>query len=294
MIFCRIGRRIRLSWTGLVLLMAMSACQINTSQVDFSSTSTPPLPQQTPVIQSTAATIIERTSSPLQTPTDAPEISQVCSPLKDIDLEQLSEIVSNPFVMPPAGNDGGHHGVDLGFYRFGLYTQMEGVSIQSLLPGVVAGIVQDRKPYGNAVIIETKTMNLPDTWQKVLRSVPQPQLISLDGKLNCPNLSTTFPIPPSESTSIYILYAHMEEPSLLKIGDTLNCGQNIGKVGTSGASINAHLHIETRLGFSGSQISGMAHYINDASDMEIAQYCTWRISGLFQLIDPLDLIQIQP
>lgn len=290
MVLFKFGRGIRSLWTGLVLLLVLSACQANPPQAGFNPTATLAAPQQPLVIKSTATARLEPASTPSLTPTKAQEISQVCSPLKDIALEQLGEIVSSPFVMPPAGNDGGHHGVDFGFYRFGPYAQMEGVPIQSLLSGVVAGIVQDRKPYGNAVIIETKTTDLPATWKKVLKSIPGPQFIPLNGKLSCPDLSAKGTPVPSDSTSIYILYAHMAEPTSLNIGDAVTCEQTVGKVGTSGASINAHLHIETRIGYSGAKFTGMAHYINDASDAEIAQYCTWRISGLFQLIDPLNLI----
>lgn len=290
----RLVMKIQFLWAALALLALTSACQVNSPQADFSPTYTLPSSQQISEIKLTAAPKTEPTLALSPTPTRAPEISDICSPLQDISLEQLSEIVSNPFVMPLAGNDGGHHGVDFGFYRFGSYSQMEGVPVQSLLSGVVAGIVNDRNPYGNAVIIETKTTELPPAWQKVLQSVSRPQLIPLDGKLNCPDLSKDILSPPPDSTSLYILYAHMEAQTTVEIGDKVLCGQTLGKVGTSGASINAHLHIETRLGYSGTQFSGMAHYINDASDLEIAQYCTWRISGLFQLIDPLNLLQTQP
>jgi hypothetical protein len=34
----------------------------------------------------------------------------------------------------------------------------------------------------------------------------------------------------------------------------------------------------------------MAHYDNSATPAEMDQYCTWRVRGIFRLVDPLFLL----
>jgi murein DD-endopeptidase MepM/ murein hydrolase activator NlpD len=191
--------------------------------------------------------------------------------------------------MPASGSDGGHHGVDFGFYRYGKYDRMAGVPIQSVLDGVVAGVLPDRRPYGNAIIIETSVDKLPPDWQSVLAGISPPQAVTLDGHLQCPQIIAPVNAN-SDHRSLYILYAHMFSATDLSIGTSVHSGEIIGAVGTSGASINEHLHLEIRLGFSGNQFDQMAHYINDASTDEMDQYCTWRVSGWYELLDPMLLL----
>ena len=90
--------------------------------------------------------------------------------------------------------------------------------------------------------------------------------------------------------SLYILYAHLENEIELQPGDWVTCGQAIGTVGSSGNALNPHLHFETRVGPAAMRFSSMAHYDNSATLEEMSSYCLWRISGLFQMIDPLQVI----
>ncbi len=48
-------------------------------------------------------------------------------------------------------------------------------------------------------------------------------------------------------TSLFTLYAHLSEISV-SVGQSVTTGQEIGKVGSSGAAIGSHLHFEVRLG----------------------------------------------
>jgi hypothetical protein len=38
----------------------------------------------------------------------------------------------------------------------------------------------------------------------------------------------------------------------------------------------------------------MAHYIGNATPEEMRSYCQWRVSGAFQLVDPLPLLVTPP
>jgi murein DD-endopeptidase MepM/ murein hydrolase activator NlpD len=80
---------------------------------------------------------------------------------------------------------------------------------------------------------------------------------------------------------------------LVTAGELVSCGQVIGEVGTTGKSVNAHLHLETRAGPYGATFPAMAHYENDATNAEMSAYCTWRVSGLFQMFDPLALLEAE-
>jgi len=63
-------------------------------------------------------------------------------------------------------------------------------------------------------------------------------------------------------------------------------------VGDSGNALNPHLHLEMRIGPAGITFAGMSHYDNSATSEEMAAYCTWRVSGKFQLVDPLKFIEL--
>jgi hypothetical protein len=54
------------------------------------------------------------------------------------------------------------------------------------------------------------------------------------------------------------------------------------------------LHVETRIGPAGARFASLAHYDNRATPEEMGLYCLWRISGLFQLVDPLAVLALQP
>jgi murein DD-endopeptidase MepM/ murein hydrolase activator NlpD len=169
---------------------------------------------------------------------------------------------------------------------------LEGLPVHAVLSGQVASVIQDRFPYGNALLVETPLEHLPIAWQEQVQ-VPTPgPTLELRGPLTCPPGYT----PPGDPTgrSLYLMYAHMKEPVNLQSGQDVACGQTIGAIGSSGNALNPHLHLEVRAGPSGVSFSSMAHYDNSASVEEMANYCAWRVSGIFQLIDPLRLLSAAP
>lgn len=215
-------------------------------------------------------------------------VVQICSPLEDITLEELGdpELLKNPFLAPRPGMDDGHHGADFAYWSRGQHTTMQGLPVHSVLNGTVAGVIHNRPPYGNAIIIETALQQLPGSWLPLLPS-PQPTVAP------APNLYC----PPSEvdysaagGQSLYLLYAHFDQPVTLSAGDQVSCGDVIGQVGTTGKSVNFHLHLETRLGPQGALFPELTHYDTAASAEEMSAYCTWRVSGLFQMFDPMLLL----
>jgi murein DD-endopeptidase MepM/ murein hydrolase activator NlpD len=169
---------------------------------------------------------------------------------------------------------------------------MQGLPILSVLPGIVAAAVKDRPPYGNMIIIETPLESVPSGWNTTL------QLPTLMPTVMPPNL--TCPVQPAftnldvNQRSLYLLYAHMNQPTLLQPGQAVACGSPLGEVGTTGNSVNPHLHLEVRIGPSDARFDGMAHYIANATTLEMLNYCTWRVSGLFQMTDPMKLLSLVP
>ncbi len=234
-------------------------------------TDTPPLPAETPTLQ-----------------------TQICSPLEGESLSELPEIITQIFIMPRAGQDDGdaHHGVDFSHYRRKDLLSIDGVSILSVLDGKIVTIINDKYPYGNAIIIETPLdsvspilldqLNLPSIQPTV---VPDPKFNWSPGELPF-QLSET-------SKSLYILYAHFKYPADVNVGDKITCGQQIGQVGNTGDSSNPHLHFETRNGPSGARFESMAYYTAQSTQSERYNYVTWRISNLFQLFDPMVLLFIK-
>ena len=185
--------------------------------------------------------------------------------------------------------DDGHHGDDFAFWSHGDYKTMLGLPVHAVLAGQVAAVIQNREPYGNAVMIETPLQSLPADW---LESIPIPTpapTIQPAPNLLCPPDTTSYQNRPGRS--LYLLYAHLNKPPVVAPGDTVACGQTIGEVGTTGKSVNAHLHLETRAGPSGATFASMSHYDTSSTPAEMAAYCTWRVSGLFQMFDPMQLLK---
>lgn len=202
--------------------------------------------------------------SPTVTATPA-AILQLCSPLEGDTLAELFEIISDPYAPPPAGKDERHHGVDLAYYRREDRLSIEGVTVQALLPGVVAAAIADRLPYGNMVIIETPLSEIP------------------------PDLAAWLGL--SEGESLYHLYAHFGQSPLVQRGERVLCGQPLGMVGRTGYNIvEPHLHLETRIGPAGTTFESMAYYTTQASAAERAAYELWRTSGVYRHFDPMTLI----
>ncbi len=194
------------------------------------------------------------------------EITQLCSPLEGHTFQDLFEIVTDPYNPPPMGRDERHQGVDFSYYQRGDRDSIEGVVIDSILPGVVVGSFDNQVPYGNMIMIETRVDDLPEVIV---------ELFSL-----------------KENNSLYHVYAHMLEPPDLLIGEPVECGQPLGLVGSTGYNIiNAHLHLEVRTGPSGSVFEEMSFYNTQATVLEMENYRLWRMSGVFQHHDPMMLFE---
>jgi murein DD-endopeptidase MepM/ murein hydrolase activator NlpD len=200
-------------------------------------------------------------------PTLTPEIAvQTCSPLAEISLSELPEIVSQPFKPPPVHHEEGHHGVDLAYYRRGGRASILGEGVQSVFDGRVAAAIQDRFPYGNMVIVETKATELPD------------------------DLVENLGIDVGES--LYVLYAHLYTTPEVSLGDSVRACQRLGEVGKSGNAGVAHLHLEMRIGPRDRRFPSMAYYSAHATEDERANYLLWRTSDNFRMIDPMVVLSI--
>lgn len=277
----------------IVMLFCIAACNSNQQLFVDTSSSTQIVNQSNYANAAPTHTTFSLTDTPLITPT--PRIlEEICSPLEGIFLEEIAQYISQPFKMPPRGTDFGHHGTDFFFYRLGDRIGIQGLPIHSVLDGKVNSILSDHIPYGYTVIIEIPISQLPDEWIIELQPPPIIPTYTPDGRLNCPkieddpNLSLEV-----NQRSLYILYAHLNNPPIVHIGEYVKCGQMIGEVGNSGRSSNPHLHLEMRIGPSGAFFADMAHYDTHATALEMHNYCTWRVSGLFQLIDPMSFLQLK-
>ena len=276
----------------ILCLIITSACTpkiIETPSADSNVN----LPTFTFTIPATSSTEIAETPIPL---TATPSLqSHICSPLAGESLNELPEIITQPFKPPRAGQDvenDDHHGVDFAFYRRKDLISIDGLPILSSLDGEVVTIIDDKFPYGNAIIIETPLdsispilldqLNLPSTQPTV---VPDPKFNWTPGELPF-QLSET-------SRSLYIYYAHLKFPADFDIGDRVVCGQEIGQVGNTGDSSNPHLHFETRIGPSGARFESMAYYTAQSTQSERYNYVTWRVSNMFQLLDPMVLLSVK-
>jgi murein DD-endopeptidase MepM/ murein hydrolase activator NlpD len=276
----------------LLWLILLTACAPAVPAVEQAVANTPvPSPTWTAAPTITPAsthTPVPPTAAPSTTP--AP---QLCSPLDAVALPDLTAMVSNPYHPPPPGSDDPHHGVDLAVLLPGSRAAVSGHPVAAAYPGRVAGVIRDRFPYGNAVIIETRLDSYPLEWWQAVE-VPEvlPTLVPRSA-LTCPAAYEPT-ILELEVRSVYILYAHMQQLSDLNIGDPVACGQSLGTIGDSGNALNPHLHVETRTGPGGLQLESMAHYDSSASTAEMASYCLWRISRLFQLVDPMKALRLNP
>jgi len=149
-------------------------------------------------------------------------------------------------------------------YRQGEFLSIEGEGVQAILPGKVASVAGDAFPYGNYVIVETS--------REQLNAVPA---IEID-----------LPV----GQSLYVLYAHLQLPPPLALGENVEPCQQLGAVGKSGNAGIAHLHLETRVGASGLRFESMAYYDPQASDGQKEAYSLWRASGEYVHFDPMSLL----
>lgn len=279
---------------SLMMLLLLAACvPVSTPAVDPTAAPSPEdaARAETSTPPPAAATSTPSPAAPVtrELPTETPlSLSNICSPLEGITLSELSDpnLLKTLFQAPRPGQDDGHHGVDFAYWSRGERTTMVGHPVLSVLDGKVAAVINNRPPYGNAVIIETLLERLPPGW---LEAIPTPApTVQPPGNVYCP--ADPYTSASSTGRSLYLLYAHLNQLPNLSPGQPVGCGQEIGEVGTTGKSVNPHLHLETRSGPAGAAFSVMAHYDNAASEEEMRNYCAWRISGLFQMMDPMQLL----
>ena len=281
-------RRLILVITGLMLI---SACTSTHSTLPGLPTATaaqfanPILPVPTPT-EPVPTQMIQASVTP------APVLN-LCTPLQGIPLDQLRKVVVNPYHPPRLGSDDPHQGVDLADLYPDSQMARAGMPVQVVLEGRVAMATTNRFPFGNSLLIETPLEKLPPDWLAKLQ-LPEPiATLAPDSPqrspLTCPDGGLKMTVNP-DKRSLYLLYAHLIDKPDLKPGDPLTCGQVIGTVGKSGNALNPHLHLEIKVGPAGIRFISMAHYDASATLEEMATYCTWSISGLFQVIDPFKLL----
>lgn len=277
-------------WFVLILILVIAGCS---SQGDL----------QTTLIVSptqTNTSVPSPTASPAPTRTSIPLVGGVCSPLQGIALNDLRFITSNPFKFKypyseGPENDKNHPAIDLGFYNTSFIPSYTGPElhtddnfpIQSILPGKVVETVNDRYPYGNMVLIETRLDALTPEFLAQLK-IPEPYARSeLNAHFPCDRDQAAISWS-EDSRSIYVLYAHMKNPSSLQPGDQVSCGQVLGGIGATGNSSESieHLHLEIRIGPSDAGFGTIANYDAVASPEERYNYCIWALSEEFQPIDP--------
>lgn len=237
--------------------------------------------------------IQEPTLAPLPTATSVPpspepnHINQICSPLDGDSIDELKEIITQPFKAPRPGHDDGHHGVDFAYFRRKDRLSIDGAQVMAALEGTVVTVLNNRWPYGNAVIIETP-LNQIDPDMNFLNRFPErlPPVLPDPKMGHCQAGELLFDLN-MEEESLYILYSHFQNLPEVSVGEEVQCGQPIGQVGNTGDSSNPHLHFETRIGPSGARFESMAYYIVDASASERYNYCEWRVTNLFQVFDAM-------
>ena len=204
-------------------------------------------------------------------------------------MADLPGQITNPYHPPAPGSDDPHQGVDLGYFLPGSRVAVSGLTVQAALSGRVAAVLQNRFPYGYAVLVETPLEALPAGLAESAVPTPAPTLV-LHTPLTCPD-APPLTITDTEERSLYVLYAHLKEPPIVGIEDTIACGQAIGVIGDSGNALNPHLHFEARVAPAGLRPGSMAHYDASATAEEMNRYCLWRISGFFQLVDPMLILK---
>ncbi len=205
------------------------------------------------------------------TPASTPVLSipvQICSPLASVSKEDLSSIVSDPYNPPPMGKDDRHQGVDFAYYRRFDRASIAGEVVQSVFGGKIAGVVENKYPFGNALIVETPYDLLSAHVREIIGIEP--------------------------TQSLYALYAHMEYLAEQEIGGEITACQSIGVVGKTGNAGVEHLHLEMRIGVSNQVFPSMANYVREATPEEREAYRLWRTSGSFIHFDPMQLLDIKP
>lgn len=224
------------------------------------------------------------------TPSNTPEPHwQASVPLQYESFLSLGEIITNPFNPPGIGQDTGHFGVDFAYYRRGERLTIEGVEIYAVFSGIVNSVLDNQYPYGYTIIIETP---LDAAFLGYLNSKPITYQVPTSHpgyRLHCPMDAVTS-TGEAGKLSLYTLYAHMHALPIPATGQMVQSGDLLGAVGTSGYSVEPHLHLEMRIGPSSTNFGGMAHYQTNLPPEALAQYCLWRMSGIFMPLDAYDVL----
>jgi hypothetical protein len=150
--------------------------------------------------------------------------------------------------------DDPHHGVDLAEENDD-HVALAGHGVQAALAGTVAMVTNDRFPYGNAVLIETPLEQIVSLESAGLPVPTLAPTLAPRSALTCPAF-TNPPAWDASARSVYLLYAHLQAPVDLQVGDVVTCGQPLGAVGDSGNALNPHLHLEARFGPTGARDDG--------------------------------------
>jgi murein DD-endopeptidase MepM/ murein hydrolase activator NlpD len=281
---------------GLLIILLVSCSgnssleetiQAETKRIEIPTAVTSPMVEQPRIISTSTAAV-----EPEPTPTEVVKQSQVCGLFAGEGLEALMQRLTNPFYRPEPGSDNPHQGVDFSDLDPVNRIALSGKAVQAITSGKVAMVITDRFPYGNAVLIETPLDALPQSWlQKISVNQPVEREI-FHTNLTCPG-DWENPGGDINQASFYILYAHFEDKVSYQVGETIECGQEIGKIGMSGNALAPHVHVEMRLGPSGATFEDMSHYDSSASLLAMENYCRWRVSGWYELLDPMDFFLIQ-
>ncbi|HTX92146.1 MAG TPA: M23 family metallopeptidase [Anaerolineales bacterium] len=213
----------------LGLALALSACGAGTPIVAPAPSATPLRSDQTnpasrtPFLVSLTPTITALPASPTPVPPTPTQTPIPCDPVKGYCIENGHFYFDRPIALPgtitidrgyPYGTtEGGtrepHHGVE--FYN------ASGTPVLAAADGVVAVAGNDSQTiyavhtnsYGNLIVLEHHF--------------------------------------PGIDEAVYTVYGHLSKVEV-QVGQTVRAGDEIGKVGATGAAIGSHLHFEVRLG----------------------------------------------
>ncbi len=208
----------KIQYFSVIVLLGICACQNAQANTPVSEPTKSAIIPTSIVVVPTAL----ETSTPISV-TPQPEVatvSPVCSPLEGFTLETLQEIKTNPVKTPRVGEDLGHHGIDYSFWSYGDWDTIEGLGVNSVLNGTVAGVVNNRFPYGYMVMVETPLDQLQPELRTSLEALPQQPIADLtQSSLTCP----VMPVQSNDTPrSLYLVYAHLLNPVTINPGDPCN------------------------------------------------------------------------
>jgi len=174
-----------------------------TKQASSNPTETPePIP---------TATVQEMATVPPTSPVVPQPQSQVCSPLSIHPLQELPEIIGDPYDPPRPGREERHHGIDFAYYHYKDRDSMLEEPVQTVLPGRVASVIEGLYPYGNMVMIEVARVKIGDQVE-VCQPIGE---VGMSGNTDIPHLHLETRVGPAgqmfESMRFYDTRASQEE-----------------------------------------------------------------------------------